>query len=88
MNQAFIARMPQWLPFIAALACAAGSAVCWILFFIVYWPYRALFNEQGRYVDEVMAVVYHEQSGALAIPALVLGLLAAFFAFMGRRRRH
>jgi cell division protein FtsX len=88
VKQAFIAAMPRWLHVVAALACAAGSAVCWILFFIVYWPYRALFNEQGRYVDEAMAVVYHEQSGVLAIPALILGLLAAFFAFMGRRGRH
>jgi cell division protein FtsX len=87
VNKAFIATMRRWFPVLAALACATASAVCWILFFIVYWPYRALFNEQGRYVDEALAVVYHEQSGALAIPALILGLLAAFFAFMGRRRR-
>ena len=70
-------RISQPSLLVSALLCLGASLACWLLYFSLYWPYRALFNEEGRFVDEATLVVYHEQSGLLVIPALGLLLLAA-----------
>ena len=72
---------------IASLLFSACSLALWFLFFAFYWPYRSLFNEEGRYVDPTSLVVYHEQSGSLAIPALALGALGVFFGLAWRQYR-
>ena len=72
------------LLFIAALLCTAGSVLLWFFYFAMYWPYRSLFNEAGRYMDPSTLVVYHEQSGLLAIPAMTASILAVVFACFWR----
>jgi len=71
----------------AALVSGASAAVFGFLFRWLYWPYRDLFNEGGRYVDAQTAVVYHAQSGLLMIPALACSAFALFLAFLWWARR-
>jgi len=82
-----VAEIWQLLIQIAAILSAAGSLVFWLLFFTLYWPYRNLFNEEGRYFDEDSAVVYHEHNGLTVVPALALLILAVFFTFRWWARR-
>jgi len=68
----------------ALLLCAAilfsGATVFFgFFYFSLYWPYRTLFNEEGRYFDENTLIVYHEQNGLLIIPALACLALALLF---------
>ena len=82
-------RIPRSLPLAAALVSGALSGLCGFLYFSLYWPYRGLFNEQGRYFDEHGLVVHHEQAGLLVVPAL--GFLASallFTAVWWLRRRN
>jgi hypothetical protein len=72
---------------VAALLCTAASLFFWFFYFTLYWSYRDLFNEEGRYFDESSLVVYHEQNGMLIVPALALSLLAMLFGFVGWMRR-
>jgi NADH:ubiquinone oxidoreductase subunit 5 (subunit L)/multisubunit Na+/H+ antiporter MnhA subunit len=78
----------QLLLLTATILCAAGSLFFWFLYFTLYWPYRNLFNEEGRYFDEDSVVVYHEQNGLMIVPALALLLLAVLFGsrWWARRR--
>lgn len=85
-NDMPITRRPPLL-LIAASLCAAGALVLWGLYVAMYWPYRGRFNEQGRHLDEATSIVFHEQSGVLAIPALALSLFAVFLALLWWRRR-
>lgn len=80
-------RTGRWLFAAAALLCAGFSLVSWLLYFDLYWPYRNLFNEQGRYFDESDWVVHHQQSNLLIVPALFFLLLALFFAMLSWSRR-
>jgi Na+(H+)/acetate symporter ActP len=74
---------------VAAAVCAAAAAYCWALFFTLYWSHRGRFNEAGVYFDEAVGVIHHEQAGLLAVPAVVLSMLAilAARAWWVRRRR-
>lgn len=74
----------------AAVLCLITSLGCWLFYFTLYWPYRALFNEDGRFIDEATMVVYHQQSGVLLLPALAFLLLAviAGTSWLRRRRVH
>lgn len=63
---------------------AAGSA---FLFYALYWQWRGLFNEQGRYYHAPEAVVYHEDAVFLAVPALAFALLALLLVLAGRAVR-
>lgn len=80
-------RLSQALLLAAALACAAASSVCWLLFFLLYWPQRDRFDEAGRYVDTATGVVHHAQSGALALPGAALALAAGVLAAVWHARR-
>ncbi|WP_425259547.1 hypothetical protein ACPOLB_01610 [Rubrivivax sp. RP6-9] len=71
---------------VAALVCLAASLLAWLLFFVQYWPYRALFDEQGLYFDAAAGVVVRSQSAMLVVPALGLLLLALMLALLGRRK--
>lgn len=72
----------------AALVSGASAAVFGLLFFLFYWPYRDLFNEEGRYFDAHDFAVYHAQSGLLIVPALAFLAFALFFAVLWCVRRH
>lgn len=71
----------------AAVLSLIASLGCWFLHFTLYWPYRALFDEDGRFIDGTTMVVHHQQSGTLLLPAVALFLLAALAgaAWWGRR---
>ncbi|WP_296509053.1 hypothetical protein [Rhodoferax sp.] len=75
MNPSRKSRLAQSLILAAALLCLAVSMACWFVYFTVYWPYRNLFDETGRYFDVQSSVVYQEQSGLLMWPALALSVL-------------
>lgn len=72
-------RIPRFLPLAAALLSGALAGLFGFLYFSLYWPYRGLFNEEGRYFDEQGLVVHHEQAGLLIVPAL--GFLASALLF-------
>jgi len=62
--------------------CAAASALFGFFYCTLYWRYRGLFDEDGRYLDTHDLVVHHAQDAMLALPAggfapLAIALLAA-----------
>lgn len=73
------------------LAAAAASGIACLLFawmyHAFYWKHRGLFNDQERYFDPEMSVVYHEQSASLGILALGCLLLAIVLLGMARWNR-
>lgn len=69
-------RCSQRMLLAGALLLASAGLVFWFLYFALYWPYRDLFDEEGRYFDEASVVVYQQQSGVLIAPALTLSCLA------------
>lgn len=73
-------HVPQALLLAAALISGTLAAVFSYLFLSLYWPYRDLFNEEGRYFDGQNVVVTHEQSGFLVVPALAFLAFALLFA--------
>ena len=57
-------------------------------YYALYWRYRELFNEDGRYLDPRDLVVNHAQAAMLALPACGFALLAlALFAVHRIHRR-
>lgn len=80
-------RVPQTSLLAAALISGTSAAVFGLLYFSFYWPYRDLFNEEGRYFEAHAAVVHHEQSGLLMFPALAFLALALFLAVVWWVRR-
>ncbi|GAA6130216.1 hypothetical protein [Halopseudomonas sabulinigri] len=87
MHSSRKAEIWQLLLQIAAVLSATGSLFFWLFFFTLYWPYRYLFNEEGRYFDEDSVVVYHEHNGLTVVPALALLLMAILFTFRWWARR-
>lgn len=82
-------RLAQVLLGAAAAACSAAAFFCGALYFALYWPYRALFDAQGRYFDESESVVYHDDAavfGAIATGFLLLAV-ALGASWRARRRR-
>lgn len=73
-------RVPQASLLAAALASGVSAATFGFFFLSFYWPYRDLFNEEGRYFDAHNAVVHHEQSGLLLVPTFAFLALALCFA--------
>lgn len=73
-------RAPQAALLAAALISGTSAAVFSFFFLSFYWPYRDLFNEEGRYFDAHNAVVYREQSGLLIVPTLAFLAFALLFA--------
>ncbi|MDR2213732.1 MAG: hypothetical protein LBE21_08940 [Pseudomonadales bacterium] len=80
-------RIVQLLLLCATLLSGAAAALFGFLYFSLYWPYRNLFNEEGRYYDEQALIVYHEQDGFLIAPTLVFLSIAIVFIFSWRARR-
>ena len=64
----------------AASLCAAASAFFGFLYYELYWKYRGLFNEQGRYFDEADMVVHHDDAAFLIVPTIAALLLAFLLA--------
>ena len=84
------AQKPRHISQILLLAAAvSGAAALFFGFFYcsLYWPYRGLFNEEGRYFDEQNLVVYHEQNGLFIVPTLVCLALALLFGVVWWVRR-
>ena len=81
-------RFTQQILLLAAFLSSATTIFFGFLYFTLYWPYRDLFNEEGRYFDEQNAVVYHEQNGLLIVPTLAFLLLSLLccIAFLVRHR--
>jgi hypothetical protein len=77
----------QLLLALAAILSAAGSIFSWCLYFTLYWPYRNLFDGEGRYFDADSMVVHRQQAGLAIVPALAFLLLAILFAIGWRARR-
>lgn len=71
----------------AALVFSLLSIGCWSFYLSLYWPYRELFSEEGRFFDEATLVVYHQQSGVLVLPAVVFLLLAVIAGVLWLRCR-
>lgn len=69
-------------------AAASGllSLACWALYFTLYWPWRDLFDAEGRHFDERSAVVYSAQSATWGLPAAVFLLAALAMAGLALRR--
>ena len=79
-------RFTQQILLLAAFLSSATTIFFGFLYFTLYWPYRDLFNEAGRYFDEQNVVVYHEQNGFLIVPTLAFLLLSLFFGITFRVR--
>jgi len=80
LNPGNVTQSAHALRLLGAILCAAASVAVWLLFFIVYWPYRGKFNDEGRFVDLSTMLVHHEQSGLLAVPAVALAALGLILA--------
>lgn len=84
-SQTMIATVVGRLCQVLSAIIAVVAVLCGWMFFVLYWPYRHLFNEEGRYFCEANDVVYDSQSGVVIVPAILLGALAVLFALIGRR---
>ena len=71
---------------LAGILSGFVSAISGFLFLSLYWPYRDLFDESGRYFDALEMVVYHEQNGITGLMALFFMLLAVLFFAAGWRQ--
>ncbi|OYY49833.1 MAG: hypothetical protein B7Y48_04845 [Methylophilales bacterium 28-44-11] len=81
-------RIAQLLLLFASLFSLATSVIFFFLFFRMYWPYRALFDTEGRYFDIETLVVYQEVSGILLLPALGLMIFAMILLSVWYTRRN
>lgn len=80
-------RIPQALLVAAALGSGASAVVFGYLYFSLYWPYRGLFDEQGRYFDAKRLVVHHDQASLLAVPLLAFLVISILFGVVWWVRR-
>lgn len=80
-------RIQEALLLCATFLSGAAAYFFGFLFLKLYWPYRNLFNEEGRYFDEKSPVVYHQQSGFFIVPTFVFLFLVLIFGFIWRARR-
>ncbi|KAF1021051.1 MAG: hypothetical protein GAK30_02075 [Paracidovorax wautersii] len=71
---------------IAISLCATASAIFGFLYYGLYWKYRDLFNENGRYFDETDSVVYQDEAAILIVPAIALLVLALGLGVLWWRR--
>ena len=60
----------------ATLLCAGLSSFLGLLFYVYYWQYLGLFNEEGRYFDQATAIVYDRSAFVLIGPAIAFLFLA------------
>lgn len=63
-----------------ALIAGLAASLCGFLFHALYWRYRDLFNEQGRYFNANETVVYDDSAFVFIFPAIVLGAVAVWAA--------
>jgi hypothetical protein len=80
-------RLPSRLLFGASCACAMAAVLLGFFYYALYWRYRELFNEDGRYLDLRDLVVHHAQDATLAVPACGFALLAIVLFVFGRIHR-
>ena len=75
--------------YIASGLSMLATALSGLLFYVYYWQWRGLFNEEGRYVYEPEALVFHDESVFLIVPFVVFALFAGvclFYARLSRRK--
>jgi hypothetical protein len=80
-------RIPLRFLFGASYVCAVASVLFGFFYYALYWRYRGLFNEDGRYLDPRDLVVHHAQDATLAVPACGFALLAIVLFVFGRIHR-
>ena len=71
----------------ACLLFLAGALIFGGMFYALYWRYRQLFDDNGRYFDAADGVVYEDSSVVLIAPALLFLILAWLCALAWRKRR-
>ena len=74
---------PAWQRgLLLAAGLLSSLAALWfaVLYYSLYWRYRDLFDEQGRYFDAEQLVVYDDSAFVFIVPAVLLGLIAALLA--------
>jgi hypothetical protein len=79
----------SWLTrllYVASAISAAGATVFGAFFWFYYWRWRGLFNEEGRYFHEPDAVVFHEQSAVLLLPAVSGAVVAIVLWIIARAK--
>lgn len=76
---------PRWLLLAASLLSAACAVLFALLYYSLYWRYRDLFNEQGRYFDAAEMVVHDDSAFVFIVPVGVLACLALVLARLARR---
>ena len=74
-------RFWRWLLLFASVLSALAGVLSLFLYYSLYWQYRDLFNEKGRYFDPSAMVVYDESAFVCIIPALALLGLAVMLGW-------
>ena len=74
-------RLWRGLFLAASVLCLLAGLLLVVLYYHLYWRYRDLFNEQGRYFDPVEMVVYDDSAFVFIVPAIALLGLALFTAW-------
>ena len=74
-------RFWRGLLLVASVLCSLAGLLFAALYYHLYWRYRDLFNEQGRYFDPVEMVVYDDSAFVFIVPAITLLGLALFTAW-------
>ncbi|MFT3814600.1 MAG: hypothetical protein QM740_14670 [Acidovorax sp.] len=87
MNLVQKPSITQSLLLAAACLCTAASAFFGFLYYDLYWKYRDLFNEEGRYFDEQGLIVYHDDAAYFIVPTVVAFLLAFLLTAIWWARR-
>jgi hypothetical protein len=73
------------LLYVASAVSAVGAIFFSAFYYLSYWRWRGLFNEEGRYFHEPDAVVYHQQSAMLLLPAVLAAVVAIVLWITARR---
>lgn len=85
LNKRKKTSLPRWLLFAASLLSAVCAVLFALLYYNLYWRYRTLFNEQGRYFDAKEMVVHDDSAFVFIVPAVILGCLALLLARLWHR---
>ena len=72
---------------VASALCGLAAAGFAAFFYMLYWQWRGLFNEQGRYYHAPEAVVYHEDAALFILPTLAFALLFLGLLWAARASR-
>ena len=71
-------RITQCVLIVAALSCGVMSWFWGVLYYSLYWKYRNLFYDNGRYYEEMENTVYTDDYAIYLIPTLFFLFLTIF----------